>query len=141
MGRHGDGGYTVFTVSAPGRSPQLCPGISDLNFLSDLDGIVNLDTEISNPALDRLTGSPSNDCAHKLLTKARFKPITPTFEIPFVYLLRRHVNHLGKTGRNKVRPEILSAKRGQIWLAYFPGIARLSCFDTISLRDDSLSLP
>jgi len=36
----------------PGRARQLCPGTSDLDFLGDLNGIIDLDTKISNRALD-----------------------------------------------------------------------------------------
>jgi len=43
---------TLFTVSRPGRARQLCPGISDVNFLRDLDRIVDLDAEIADSALD-----------------------------------------------------------------------------------------
>ncbi len=35
-----------------GRARQLCPGTSDLDFLGDLNGIVNLDAKIPNRALD-----------------------------------------------------------------------------------------
>jgi hypothetical protein len=35
-----------------GRARQLCPGISDVNFLSDLDRVVDLDAEIADGALD-----------------------------------------------------------------------------------------
>jgi hypothetical protein len=41
-----------FTVSGPGRAQQLCPGTSDLDFLRDLNGVVNLDAKISNGAFD-----------------------------------------------------------------------------------------
>jgi hypothetical protein len=56
-------------VSGPGRPRQLCPGTSDLDFLRDLDRIVNFDAKISNGAFDlraaqqqlnrtQVTGSP-----------------------------------------------------------------------------------
>ena len=35
-----------------GRARQLCPGTSDVDFLSDLDGVVNLDAEVADGALD-----------------------------------------------------------------------------------------
>jgi hypothetical protein len=35
-----------------GRARQLRPGTSDLDFLSDLDCIINLDAKISNRTLD-----------------------------------------------------------------------------------------
>jgi len=35
-----------------GRARQLCPGISDVNFLSDLDRVIDLDAEIADGALD-----------------------------------------------------------------------------------------
>ena len=35
-----------------GRARQLCPGISDVDFLSDLDRVVDLDAEIADGALD-----------------------------------------------------------------------------------------
>jgi hypothetical protein len=38
--------------SSPGRARQLCPGISDLDFLGDLNRIVDLDAKISNRAFD-----------------------------------------------------------------------------------------
>lgn len=39
--------------SGPGRARQLCPGsTSDLDFLRDLNGVVNLNPKISNRALD-----------------------------------------------------------------------------------------
>jgi hypothetical protein len=43
---------TDFTVSGLGRARHLCPGTSDLDFLGDLDGVVDLDAKISNGALD-----------------------------------------------------------------------------------------
>ena len=44
--------WPVFTVLGSGRARQLCPGISDLDFLGDLDRIVELDAKISNRAFD-----------------------------------------------------------------------------------------
>ena len=44
--------WPVFAVSEPGRARQLCPVTSDLDFLRNLNGIVNLDPKISNRALD-----------------------------------------------------------------------------------------
>jgi hypothetical protein len=41
-----------FTVSGLGRARQLCPGTSDLDFLRNLDGIVDLNAEISNRTLN-----------------------------------------------------------------------------------------
>jgi hypothetical protein len=38
--------------SALGRARQLCPGTSDFDFFSNLNGIVNLDAKIANGALD-----------------------------------------------------------------------------------------
>jgi hypothetical protein len=38
--------------SALGRARQLCPGTSDVDFFSNLNGIVNLDAKIANSALD-----------------------------------------------------------------------------------------
>ena len=38
--------------SEPGRARQLCPGISDVDFLRDLDRVVDLDAEVANRALD-----------------------------------------------------------------------------------------
>jgi hypothetical protein len=38
--------------SSTGRGRQLCPGISDVNFLGNLDGIVNLNTKIADGALN-----------------------------------------------------------------------------------------
>jgi len=35
-----------------GRARQLCPGISGLDFLRDLDGIVNLNAKVANSALN-----------------------------------------------------------------------------------------
>jgi hypothetical protein len=35
-----------------GRAGPLCPGSSDLNFLGDLKGIVDLDTEIPHGAFN-----------------------------------------------------------------------------------------
>jgi hypothetical protein len=45
-------GWPVFTVRNRGRARQLCPGTSDLDFLGDLDGIVNLDAKIANGTFD-----------------------------------------------------------------------------------------
>ncbi len=39
-------------IHRAGRGRQLCPGISDVNFLGNLDGIVNLNTEITDGALN-----------------------------------------------------------------------------------------
>jgi hypothetical protein len=44
----------VFTVRQAGRAWQLCPGTSDLDFLGDLNGIINLDAKISHRALLRM---------------------------------------------------------------------------------------
>jgi hypothetical protein len=33
-----------------GRGRQLCPGTSDVDFLDDLDSIVNLNTEVADSA-------------------------------------------------------------------------------------------
>jgi hypothetical protein len=35
-----------------GRARQFCPGISDLDFLRDLKGVVDLDAQIANGAFD-----------------------------------------------------------------------------------------
>jgi hypothetical protein len=35
-----------------GRARQLCPRISDLDFLRDLKGIINLDAQVANGALN-----------------------------------------------------------------------------------------
>src|SRR5712672_3563544 len=40
------------TIHRAGRGRPLCPGISDVNFLGNLDGIVNLNTEITDGALN-----------------------------------------------------------------------------------------
>jgi hypothetical protein len=50
--------WPVFTVSGPGRARQLCPGISDLDFLGDLNRIVDLDAKISNRAFDPMARWP-----------------------------------------------------------------------------------
>jgi hypothetical protein len=42
----------------PGRARQLCPGISDLDFLGDLNRIVDLDAKISNRAFDPMASEP-----------------------------------------------------------------------------------
>jgi hypothetical protein len=44
--------WPFFTVSGLGRARQLCPGTSDLDFLGDLNRIVDLDAKISNRAFD-----------------------------------------------------------------------------------------
>ena len=38
--------------SGPGRARQLCPGSSDVDFLRDLYGVIDLDAEVANRALD-----------------------------------------------------------------------------------------
>jgi hypothetical protein len=40
------------TIQRAGRGRLLCPGISDVNFLGNLDGIVNFNTEIPHGALN-----------------------------------------------------------------------------------------
>jgi hypothetical protein len=40
------------TLQRAGRGRQLCPGISDVNFLGNLDDIVNLNAEIADGALN-----------------------------------------------------------------------------------------
>jgi hypothetical protein len=42
----------LFDDSQAGRGRQLCPGISDVNFLGNLDSIVDLSTEIADGALN-----------------------------------------------------------------------------------------
>jgi hypothetical protein len=44
--------WPFFTGSGLGRARQLCPSISDLDFLRHLNSIVNLDAKISNRAFD-----------------------------------------------------------------------------------------
>ena len=36
----------------PGRARQLCPGISDVDFFSNLDRVVDLNAEITDGTLD-----------------------------------------------------------------------------------------
>jgi hypothetical protein len=43
---------TQLPVSGLGRARQLCPGTSDLDFLRNLDGIIDLNAEISNRTLN-----------------------------------------------------------------------------------------
>jgi hypothetical protein len=38
--------------SGPDKAKQLCLGTSDLDFLPDLNGIVNLDAKVANSAID-----------------------------------------------------------------------------------------
>ena len=45
----------LFTLGDRGRAPQPCPGTSDLDFFSDLDGVVNLDAKIANGALHSMS--------------------------------------------------------------------------------------
>jgi hypothetical protein len=42
----------LFILQRAGRGRQLCPGISNVNFLGNLDGIVNLNAEIADGALN-----------------------------------------------------------------------------------------
>lgn len=42
----------LFPGLATGRARQLCPGISDLDFLRDLKGVVDLGTQVAHDALD-----------------------------------------------------------------------------------------
>jgi hypothetical protein len=44
--------WPASTIHKAGRGRQLCPGISDVNFLGNLDGIVDLNTEIADGALN-----------------------------------------------------------------------------------------
>ena len=44
--------WPVSTISGPGRAGLLCPGTSDLDFLGDLNRVVDLDAKISNRAFD-----------------------------------------------------------------------------------------
>src|SRR5262245_1248437 len=44
--------WHVATGTVAGRARQLCPGTSDLDFLSDLKGVVDLYPEVSNRAFD-----------------------------------------------------------------------------------------
>jgi hypothetical protein len=41
-----------------GRARQLCPGISDLDSLRDLKGIVDLDAEVADGAFDVMASGP-----------------------------------------------------------------------------------
>ncbi len=60
----------------------------------------------------------SNDCPHELFAEPRPEAIAPIVEIAFVDLLRHQMNHFGKTHCLKLRLEVLSAERCQIWLSY-----------------------
>jgi len=44
--------FGILNRSELGRARQLCPGTSDVDFLGDLDGVVNLDAEVADGALD-----------------------------------------------------------------------------------------
>jgi hypothetical protein len=43
---------THLVGSRSGRAGQLCPGSSDVDFLRNFDGVIYLDTEVANGALD-----------------------------------------------------------------------------------------
>jgi hypothetical protein len=38
-----------------GRARQLCPGISDVDFLRDFQRVIDLDTEVANGAFDPMS--------------------------------------------------------------------------------------
>lgn len=40
------------TISPTGRARQLCPSISDVDFLRNLNGVINLDAKIAHRALN-----------------------------------------------------------------------------------------
>jgi hypothetical protein len=50
--------WHLFTGLRMGRARQLCPGISDLDSLRDLKGIVDLDAEVADGAFDVMASGP-----------------------------------------------------------------------------------
>ena len=65
--------WPIFPVLGSGRARQLCPDTSGLDFLRNLNSIINLDAKISNGALDlrvskqeldrtQVAGSPVDQC-------------------------------------------------------------------------------
>ena len=58
-----------FDGSWMGRARPLCPDISDVNFLWNLDGIVNLDTKIAHGAVDLRCPSTIVFSAHNLTVR------------------------------------------------------------------------
>jgi hypothetical protein len=48
--------------SADGQSTTTLPGNSDLDFFSDLNGIINLDAKVANGALDLCVAQQQLDC-------------------------------------------------------------------------------
>ena len=60
-----------------GRARQLCPGISDINFLGNLNRIVDLDTKVTNGALDLGVAEQKLDCTQissSAVDQSRFGP-------------------------------------------------------------------
>jgi hypothetical protein len=64
-------------VQRLGRARQLCPGNSDLDFFTDLNGIVNLDAKVANGALDLCVAQQQLDCtqiARSAVDQCGFRP-------------------------------------------------------------------